>query len=88
MTSKKSNKSANIVFASFGLLLCCGALAESHPVTYRYGQKTDVMRVLSISNTESPICKPVDHIMKYINSSGKIKFLKYRALSDACSRKR
>ncbi|WP_082641879.1 DUF2790 domain-containing protein [Stutzerimonas nitrititolerans] len=88
MTSKKNSKPASILFASLGLLLSCSALAESLPETYKYGAKLDIVKVLSISAKGGAICKPVDHIMQYVDSSGKQQALKYRALSDACSRGR
>ena len=86
MISKKVSKPANIIFASLGLLLSGSVLAESPPTAYKYGEKLDIEKVLSISTTKTPICKPVDHIMKFIDSAGKIQVLKYRALSDACNK--
>ncbi|MCP9340692.1 DUF2790 domain-containing protein [Stutzerimonas xanthomarina] len=87
MTSKKMSKPANLVLASLGLLLSLGALAESAPTTYTYDANLDIQNVLSISSVEEGrTCKPIDYIMKYADSSGKIQTVKYKALSDACSR--
>lgn len=88
MTSKKSNQLAKIIAASLSLLLSCSVLAESAPITYEYGMKLDVAKVLSISTASSRTCEPVDRIMKYIDSSGKTETLKYRVLSDACDKRR
>lgn len=88
MTSKKIRKPANIIFASLGVLLSYGALAESAPTNYKYGAQLDIVRVLSISTPKTPVCKLVDRTMKYIDSSGKIQALKYRALSDGCNKGR
>ncbi|QIB52339.1 DUF2790 domain-containing protein [Pseudomonas sp. OIL-1] len=85
MNSKNRSKSENIILATIGLLLSCNVLGEIIPITYEYGLKPDVVKVLSISTEYTPICEPVDHIMKYIDSSGETRALKYRALSDACS---
>lgn len=87
MTSKKVSKPANLIFASLGLLLSLDALAESAPTIYTYDASLDIQNVLSISSIEEGrTCKPIDHIMKYTDSSGKIQTVKYKALSDACSR--
>lgn len=88
MISKYIRKSLNIIFPSIGLLLSCSALGENAPVTYKYGAKLDIVKVLSVSAQASPVCKPVDYILKYIDSSGQIQALKYRALSDACGKRR
>ncbi|TKA90111.1 DUF2790 domain-containing protein [Halopseudomonas bauzanensis] len=85
MNSKKLGPPVKIVFASLGLLLSCNALGESLPITYKYGAKLDIVKVLSMSTEYTPVCKPVDRIMKYIDSSGKTRALKYRVLSAVCS---
>ncbi|MCO5786242.1 hypothetical protein DHB74_07745 [Pseudomonas sp. G11-1] len=85
MNSKKLCGPVKIVFASLGLLLSCNALGECRPVTYEYGAKLDIVKVLSISTEYTPTCKPVDRIMKYMDSYGEIRSLKYRVLSAVCS---
>jgi len=86
MTSKTIKKSASLMFASLAVLLSCSVLAENSSGTYEYGVALDVVRVLSVTTQKTALCKPVDHLMKYIDSAGKTKTLKYRALSDACSK--
>ena len=85
MNSEKVSVPVKIVFASLGLLLSCNVLGEYVPVTYTYGAKLDIAKALSISTEYTPTCKPVDRIMKYMDSSGKTRALKYRVLSAVCS---
>jgi len=85
MNSKKLCGPVKIVFASIGLLLSFNALGEVIPVTYKYGMKLDIEKVLSLSTEYTPVCKPVDRIMKYADSAGNIRTLKYRVLSAVCS---
>ncbi|MBZ9668059.1 DUF2790 domain-containing protein [Pseudomonas sp. LMG 31766] len=86
MISKHAKTLASIFITSFALLLSGHALAESPVTTYKYGLKLDVAKVLSISKPKTHTCKPVDHLMKYVDSTGKIQTLKFKALSDACSK--
>jgi hypothetical protein len=86
MISKHAKTLATIFITSFALLLAGNALAESPVTTYKYGLKLDVAKVLSISKPKTHTCKPVDHLMKYVDSTGKIQTLKFKALSDACSK--
>lgn len=88
MTRKHIRTSLNVVVAGAGILLSYSAHAENHLTTYKYGTKLDIVKVLSISTQVSHVCKPVDHIMRYIDSSGKTQALKYRALSDSCGKRR
>lgn len=83
MISKKINQ---YVVVSLGVLLSFNALAESTPTPYKYGTKLDIAKVLSISTPKTHSCKPVDQVMTYVDSAGKVQVLKYRALSDACSK--
>jgi len=86
MLNKHAKKLASIFATSIALLLSCHALAETPATTYKYSLKLDIAKVLSISKPKTHSCKPVDHLMKYIDSAGKIQTLKFRALSDACSK--
>lgn len=86
MISKHAKTLANILITSLVLVLSGNALAESPATTYKYGLKLDVAKVLSISKPKTHTCKPVDHLMKYIDSAGTIQTLKFKALSDACSK--
>jgi hypothetical protein len=86
MISKHAKTLASIFITSFALLLSGNALAESPVTTYKYGLKLDIAKVLSISKPKTHTCKPVDHLMKYVDSTGKIQTLKFKALSDACSK--
>jgi len=86
MISKHAKTLASIFITSFVLLLSGNALAESPVTTYKYGLKLDIAKVLSISKPKTHTCKPVDHLMKYVDSTGKIQTLKFKALSDACSK--
>ncbi|MDH1265674.1 DUF2790 domain-containing protein [Pseudomonas sp. GD03944] len=88
MTRNNISKSARIIFASLGAFLSFGASAESDPVTYKYGAKLDIVKVLSITTKDSPVCKPVDYVMKYVDSTGQTHALKYKAHSSACSKRR
>ncbi|MGE8496049.1 MAG: DUF2790 domain-containing protein [Pseudomonas sp.] len=88
MASKTIRKTATLIFASFGLLLSLSTLAEIPLTTYTYGTKLDIVKVISISTKDSPVCKPVDYIMKYVDSSGKTLALKYKAHSSACNKRR
>ncbi|WP_181295287.1 DUF2790 domain-containing protein [Pseudomonas sp. Q2-TVG4-2] len=83
-----NRKTATLVSASIGLLLSFSALAERTPTPYTYGTKLDIVKVVSIRTEDSPVCKPVDYIMKYIDSMGKTQALKYKAHSSACSKRR
>ncbi|HAG19352.1 DUF2790 domain-containing protein [Stutzerimonas stutzeri] len=71
-----------------GLLFSYGALAESSPAAYKYGDKLDISKVLSITVKHGSVCKPVGHVMKYLDSTGEIRTIKYRALSGACNKRR
>lgn len=86
MISKHAKTLASIFITSFALLLSGNALAESPVTTYKYGLKLDIAKVLSISKPKTHTCKPVDHLMKYVDSTGKIQTLKFKALSNACSK--
>lgn len=88
MTRNKLCNSARIFFAILGITLSFNSFAESPPETYKYGTKLDIAKVLSISSKDSPVCKPVDYLMKYLDSSGRTRALKYRAHSSACSKRR
>lgn len=88
MTGKKSSNPAKIIITSLSLILSCSVLAESPPTTYEYGLKLDISKVISISTKGSRTCEPVDRTMKYMDSFGKTKTLKYRVLSDACDKRR
>lgn len=85
MNSEKLSKPVNIVFASLVLLFACNALGESLPITYKYGVKLDVVKVISISTEYTPVCKPVDRIMTYLDSAGTTRAVKYRVLSAVCN---
>ncbi|EZH81104.1 hypothetical protein AU05_11280 [Ectopseudomonas composti] len=86
MINKHAKHLANIFITSFALFISGHALAESQVTTYTYGLKLDIAKVLSISKPKTHTCKPVDHLMKYIDSAGKIQTMKFKALSDACSK--
>lgn len=88
MNSTTLSKASAIISASLGLLLSCSALAESPPTTYTYDTKLDIVKVISIRTEDSPVCEPVDYIMKYIDSTGQTQALKYKAHSSACSKRR
>jgi len=88
MNRKKLGKSASFMLISVGLLFSYGALAEVSPTAYKYGDKLDVSKVTSIAVKRGAVCKPVDHIMKYVDSAGEIRIIKYRALSVACNKGR
>ena len=81
-----SKKISRYVVASLGVFLSFNVLEESAPTTYKYGAKLDIAKVLSISTSKTHSCKPVDQVMRYVDSAGKVQVLKYRALSDACSK--
>lgn len=81
-----SKKISQYVVVSLGVFLSCNALAESSPTPYKYGAKLDIAKVLSITTPKTHSCKPVDQVMRYVDSAGKVQVLKYRALSDACSK--
>lgn len=83
-----TRKTVGVIFASLGMLVSVSALAEHRSVAYKYGDRLDVVRVLSVSAKDGSACKPVDHMMEYIDSSGKKQVLKYRALSKACHKGR
>lgn len=86
MISKHAKTLASIFITSLALLLSAHAFAERSVTTYKYGLKLDIAKVLSISKPKTHTCKPVDHLMKYIDSAGEIQTLKFKALSDACSK--
>jgi len=86
MTIKHAKNLATISITSLAILISSNALAESHATTYKYGLKLDIAKVLSISKPKTHTCKPVDYLMKYIDSAGTIQTLKFKALSDACSK--
>lgn len=88
MISNKARKAVGVIVASLGMLLSVSATAEDRSVTYKYGDKLDVVKVLSISAKDGSGCKPVDHKMKYIDSSEKKQVLKYRALPKVCHKGR
>lgn len=88
MNRKKLDKSVSSMLVSLGLLFSYGALAEGSPAAYKYGDKLDVSKVISIAVEHGRACKPVDHVMKYVDSSGEIKTIQYRALSAPCSKGR
>ncbi|MGG2398053.1 DUF2790 domain-containing protein [Pseudomonas sp. SH1-B] len=82
----RTRKPVNVLIAGLALLLSCNALAASSATTYEYGMKLDIAKVLSISKPKTHTCKTVDQVMKYVDSAGKVQTLKFRALSDACSK--
>lgn len=88
MISNRTRKTARVIVASLGMLLSVSAVAESRSVTYKYGDKVDVIKVLSISAKDGSGCKPVDHRMEYIDSAGKKQVLNYRALPKRCHKGR
>lgn len=88
MISNKTRNTARVIVASLGMLLSVSAVAENRSVTYKYGDKVDVIKVLSISAKDGSGCKPVDHRMEYIDSAGKKQVLNYRALPNQCHKGR
>ena len=88
MISKKSRKTVGVIVASLGMLLSVSAAAENRSATYKYGDKLDVVKVLSISAKDDSGCKPVDHRMEYMDSAGKKQVLNYRALPKRCHKGR
>ncbi|WP_275547869.1 DUF2790 domain-containing protein [Pseudomonas sp. Marseille-Q0931] len=81
-----STKIIKYLFASLSLFFSFSVIAESQPNTYRYGTKLDIVKVLSVSAPKTNNCKIVDQTMRYIDSTGKVRTLKYRAHSGACSK--
>lgn len=88
MISNKARTTAGIIAASLGMLLSVSANAENRSVTYKYGDKLEVVKVLSISAKDGSGCKPVDHRMEYMDSAGKKQVLNYRALPKRCHKGR
>ena len=88
MISTKTRKPARFMAASLCTLLSVSAVAENRSVAYKYGDKLDVVKVLSMSAKDGSGCQPVDHRMEYIDSSGKKQVLNYRALPKRCHKGR
>lgn len=61
-----------------------GFAGQAQP--YRYGQKLDVQKVISLKETPSKKCQVVDATMVYLDSNGSKRTVTYRRLSDVCSK--
>ncbi|WXL25575.1 DUF2790 domain-containing protein [Ectopseudomonas mendocina] len=58
---------------------------DSQADTYRYGNKLDIARVLSIKHPQdSQICQPGTAVMTYEDSKGQVRKLSYQTFSENC----
>ena len=57
---------------------------DAEPQRYTYATKLDIASVMSIKIEPTPYCKVTDAVMTYRDSSGEVRTLAYRTLSDAC----
>jgi hypothetical protein len=76
-----------VTLAITALLLSTASLAHANsaePEPYTYGTKLDVASVVSIKLEPTPYCEVTDAVMTYRDSSGELRKLSYRTLSDSC----
>lgn len=70
------------------LVISSAAFADTNittPEVYKYGDKLDVAKVISMSKIPDNICEVVPATMTYIDSQGVKHTMQYEVLADGCS---
>ena len=77
------------IYALLGtLLISSSAFAETRSETatpYKYGDKLDVAKVISLSKIPNDVCEAVPATMTYLDSKGVQHTMEYQVLADGCT---
>jgi len=77
------------IIAILGSLLLSSASfaanTPNNPVLYKYGDKLDIAKVVSLSQIPDNTCEVVPATMTYIDSKGVQHTIEYKVLANGCS---
>lgn len=59
--------------------------SSTAPVPYKYGDKLDIAKVVSLSQIPDNTCEVVPATMTYIDSKGVQHTIEYKVLANGCS---
>lgn len=79
-------KTLNLITCTLTALTITGAslVFADQTQPYRYGQKLDVQKVISLEEAPSKRCQVIDATMVYRDSTGIKRAVAYRKLSNLC----
>ena len=80
------------IYALLGsLLISSAAFAgtlgtnQTQPEPYKYGDKLDIAKVVSLSKIPNDVCEAVPATMTYVDSKGVQHTMEYQVLADGCT---
>jgi hypothetical protein len=76
------------IYAILGSLVISSAAfaaTSTTPEMYKYGDKLDVAKVLSMSKIPDNLCEAVPATMTYLDSKGVQHTMEYQVLADGCT---
>lgn len=80
------------IYALLGSLLISSAAfatpavsTQNQPEPYKYGDKMDVAKVISMSKIPNDLCEAVPATMTYLDSKGVQHTMEYQVLADGCT---